>query len=140
MKLKLKKSKEATVPFKGSLGAAGYDMVAISVKKKGWLFPTITVNTGVHLEIPNGYVGLIFPRSSVTKKKLLLGNSIGVIDPDYTGPIIFKFRGLPFSKKYKVGDRIGQLIVIKKNTLEFEEVEELDKTARGDKGFGSTGK
>jgi dUTP pyrophosphatase len=100
------------------------------------------------VEIPPGYVGLLFPRSSITKKNFVLGNSVGVIDSDYRGEITFVFKLIPedsaanlfkFSKAYKQGERIGQLLLVECPKLEVIEVEELDDTERGSGGFGSSG-
>ena len=101
----------------------------------------IVFNTGIAIEIPEGFVGLLFPRSSVTKTEFFLGNSVGVIDSNYRGDIMLKFtkaksRG---EKSYYPGDKIGQLLIIERPTVKLREVEELSETNRGQGGFGSTG-
>jgi len=95
------------------------------------------------IEIPDGYVGLIFPRSSNSKTDLYLTNHVGVIDSGYRGEIMFKFRPrntLLDARIHHVGDRIGQLIVIPYPKVKLVESDELSDTERGDGGFGSTGK
>ena len=108
----------------------------------------VVYGTGLAFEIPEGYVGLLFPRSSNAKKDLLLSNSVGVLDSGYRGEVTFKFKpcevfekpDLTYPEKYEVGDRIGQLIIIPYPHIEFEVVEELSDTDRGAGGYGSTGK
>jgi len=92
------------------------------------------------VEIPFGYVGLIFPRSSIYKYDLALTNCVGVIDSGYRGEIMFKFRKTDdfFSNHYNIGDRVGQLIIMSYPTIQPIEVEELSATVRGEGGFGST--
>jgi dUTP pyrophosphatase len=93
------------------------------------------------MEIPEGYVGLIFPRSSIVKTPLMLKNCVGVIDSGYRGEVKFFFEpGNRPSKNYEVGDRVGQLIIVPFPTIEPEEAEELSSTERGAGGFGSSGK
>lgn len=143
MKIKVKKiHPEAKLPTRGSAEAAGYDLHAVSMVDMGVM---VSYDTGLAVEIPKGYVGLIFPRSGIYKKALTLANSVGVIDSDYRGEIKFNFRKdllKNFSNPdvYGLGDRIGQLVIIKHEELDFEEVDMLSSTDRGDKGFGSTGK
>ena len=138
MKLKFKKlHKDAVVPKIANPGDAGADLTAISVDYD--INSIITYGTGIAVEIPEGYVGLIFPRSSIYKKQLLLTNSVGVIDSGYRGEIKFKFWGDRESDVYKIGDRIGQLVIIPIPSVEWEESEELTDSARGEGGFGSTG-
>jgi dUTP pyrophosphatase len=102
----------------------------------------VTYGTGIAVEIPEGYVGLIFPRSSIRKYQLQLSNSVGVIDSGYRGEIQFTFNktgGVP-SKKYEVGDRVGQLIIMPFPPVTPVESDSLSDSERGDGGFGSTGK
>jgi dUTP pyrophosphatase len=79
----------------------------------------VTYDTGLSMEIPEGYVGLLFPRSSISKTILNLSNSVGVIDSGYRGPIMFKFRYLEEGLVYDVGDRIGQILIIPYPTMTF---------------------
>jgi dUTP pyrophosphatase len=102
--------------------------------------------TGIAVEIPTGHVGLLFPRSSITKAPsgVSLKNSVGVIDSNYRGEILVRFEK-PTHETYGVnipvvGDKIAQLIILPYPTVHFEEVQELSDTNRGDGGFGSTGK
>lgn len=143
MNVKFKKlHKDAVDPVFSSGGAAGADLTAISEKVDiGVTGLTVSYDTGIAVEIPNGYVGLLFPRSSVTTKTtLMLGNSVGVIDSDYRGSIQFKFKDVARGqgKKYEVGEKIGQLVIVPIPVISFTEVDELTETHRGDGGFGST--
>jgi len=102
----------------------------------------ITYGLGISLEIPDGFVGLVFPRSSIRNYDLALTNSVGVIDSGYRGELQATFKktkGLE-SKIYEVGERVVQIIIIPHPSIEFIEVEELTTTERGEGGFGSTGK
>lgn len=140
IELKIKKlHSEAVIPQYAKPGDAGLDLVAISEE---WNEDNtmVTYGTGLAIEIPEGYVGLIFPRSSVSKTTLNLSNSVGVIDSGYRGPIMFKFRYLQEGNVYDIGDRIGQLVIMKIPTVNIVEVEELSSSERGEGGFGSTGK
>ena len=140
MKVKIKKlHKDAVVPKYGKPGDAGVDLTAISEE---WNDDNsiVTYGTGLSVEIPEGHVGLIFPRSSVYKTTLSLANCVGVIDSGYRGEIMFKFRYLEEGMVYNVGDRVGQLIIMPYPQVEFEEVEDLTDSERGEGGFGSTGK
>lgn len=140
MKVKIKKiDANAVIPKYAKPGDAGLDLTATSEE---WNDDNtmVTYGTGLAVEIPEGYVGLVFPRSSVSKTTLNLTNSVGVIDSGYRGEIMFKFRYLEEGMIYDVGDRIGQLIIIPYPQVEFEEVEDLSSTERGEGGFGSTGK
>ena len=103
----------------------------------------VTYYTGVRIAIPEGYVGLLFPRSSVTKKDLRLANSVGVIDSGYRGEILLKFDKTAGehqdAKLYENGERCGQLVIVPIPTVELVFTEDLDKTDRDLGGFGSTG-
>jgi len=90
------------------------------------------------MEIPEGHVGLLFPRSSVSKKNLRLCNSVGVIDSGYRGEIILKF-DKNGENLYEEGDRVGQLMIVPVPSVQFVEVTNLPGSDRGDGGFGSTG-
>jgi dUTP pyrophosphatase len=139
MKVKIKKlHQDAVIPVYAKPGDAGLDLTAISeVWNKDNTM--VTYGTGLAVEIPEGYVGLLFPRSSVSKTTLNLANSVGVIDSGYRGEIMFKFRYLEEGMIYDIEERIGQLIIMPYPQVEFEEVEELSSTERGEGGFGSTG-
>ena len=139
MKVKIKKlHKDAVVPKYAKNGDAGLDLTAIS---EVWNEDNtmVTYDTGLSIEIPEGYVGLLFPRSSISKTSLILSNSVGVIDSGYRGSIMCKYRYSDEGFIYDIGDRIGQLIIIPYPQIEFEEVEELSETERGAGGYGSSG-
>jgi dUTP pyrophosphatase len=141
MLVKIKKlSPDAVIPTYAKQCDAGMDLISTSIVNEETF--QITYGLGVSMEIPEGFVGLIFPRSSIRKYDLSLTNCVGVIDSGYRGEIQATFRkerGVA-SRKYEVGDRICQIMIIPHPTIEFEEVEELNNTERGEGGFGSTGK
>ena len=145
MKVKIKKlHTDAVIPSYAKLGDAGMDLTATS--KTFDDNDNVVYGTGLAVEIPAGYVGLLFPRSSNAKTDLYLTNHVGVVDSGYRGEIMFKFRksnctkNFQESRVYNVGDRVGQLIIIPYPAIEFEEVEELSDSDRGTGGFGSSGK
>lgn len=143
MKIKIKKlHSQAIIPTYAKEGDAGMDLVATQIELN---LDYISYKTGLAFEIPKGYVGLVFPRSSNSKKDLLLTNSVGVIDSGYRGEVELRFKTILNNKTeniltYNVGDRIGQIIILPYPRIEFEEVEELSETERGEGGFGSSGK
>ena len=140
-KVKIKRlHKDSVIPKYSKPGDAGMDLVATSKFYDD--FDNVCYGTGLAIEIPEGYVGLLFPRSSISKTDLTLRNSVGVIDSGYRGEITFKFNNILMSscEPYNVKERIGQLIIMPYPTIEFEEVEELSTTERGVQGFGSSGK
>ena len=154
MKVRIKKLNEnAVIPSYAKSGDAGMDMIATSIISDT---PTqITYGLGIALEIPYGFVGLVFPRSSIRKTGLQLSNSVGVIDSGYRGELQATFNKLFGGEAmydemkvkeiqpndfYKVGDRVAQIMIIPHPPIEFEEVNELSDTERGEGGFGSTGK
>jgi dUTP pyrophosphatase len=140
MNVKIKKlTQYTTVPSYSKDGDAGMDLVATKIISNT---PSdISYGTDLALEIPKGFVGLIFPRSSIRKYDLTLSNSVGVVDSGYRGEIqaVFKKTNGLDSFVYKVGDRIAQIMIIPYPSINFEEVDELSDTERGDGGFGSTG-
>ena len=144
MKVKIKKlSPEAVIPTYAKDGDAGMDMVATKIISDN--LGAVTYGTDIAIEIPKGFVGLIFPRSSIRKTNLQLSNSVGVVDSGYRGEIqatFNKIQGIDNVERdsYKVGDRICQIMIIPHPPIQFEEVEELNNTERGEGGFGSTGK
>jgi len=140
MQVNIKKlSENAVIPTYGKPGDAGMDLTCISEK---WEEDNsmVTYDTGIAMEIPEGYVGLVFPRSSISKTSLILSNSVGVIDSGYRGSIMFKFRYPEEGMIYEVGERVGQIIIVPYPQITFNEVQELSSTDRGEGGFGSTGK
>lgn len=140
MKVKIKRlDKSAVIPKYAKDGDAGLDLTATAYKvnEKGQYIYT----SDIALEIPDGYVGLLFPRSSICKKDLEMTNSVGVIDSNYRGPIKSVFNPTCEDPEiYELGERFAQLIIIPYPKIEFEEVEELSETNRGTGGYGSTGK
>ena len=160
MKVRIKKvHPDAVIPRYAKDGDAGLDLTATSISYDE--YGNICYGTGLAFEIPKGYVGLIFPRSSICKEQLLLSNSVGVIDSGYRGEVSFKFKpsmalderqcvkvdkdrlwsvAIKQNDIYKVGDRIGQMIIMPYPSIEFVETEELSMTERGEGGYGSTGK
>jgi dUTP pyrophosphatase len=141
MKVKIKKLHPlAVIPTYAKSGDAGMDFVATKVITEETY--SITYGTDIAMEIPEGFVGLVFPRSSIRKYELNLSNSVGVIDSGYRGELQATFRKThgDASETYNVGDKIFQMIIIPYPQIEFEEVDELSDTERGEGGFGSTGK
>lgn len=140
MQVKIKRlHPDAVIPKYAKNGDAGLDLTAINIISN--THSQVQYDTGLSVEIPEGYVGLIFPRSSVFQYEISLSNCVGIIDSGFRGSIkvIFnKTNGLD-SLKYKVGDRIGQLIILPYPKIELIEVDELSETERGSNGFGSTG-
>ena len=164
MKVQFKKLvPEAQKPKFGKPGDAGADLVATSVSINTDT-NQVVYGTGLAVEIPEGMVGLVFPRSSVRDRDLYLSNSVGVIDSGYRGEIMATFNvkvgniiaqemdvaesfqelregmfDIPYHI-YEVGDRIAQLVIMPVPLVQYAEVEELSETERSTKGHGSTGK
>ena len=129
----------ASTPSYAKEGDAGMDLTATTIINEEVF--SITYGVGIAVEIPEGYVGLIFPRSSIRNYDLTLTNSVGVIDSGYRGEIqctFIKRRGVA-SKVYDVGDRIVQMMIVPYPKVVFQETIELSITERGEGGFGSTG-
>lgn len=142
--VKIKKlNDKAIIPNYGTEGSAGMDLTAINEKiVVDGPVTYVEYGTGLAMSIPKGFVGLIFPRSSISSNTtLVLSNSVGVIDSDYTGEIKFRFKnvGMGLNKKYNVGDRVGQIVIIPYPKVSFQVVDELEETKRGAGGYGSTG-
>lgn len=152
--VKIKKlNPNAVIPTYSKNGDAGLDLTVTSIEKE--TSKDITYGFGIAMEIPVGYVGLIFPRSSVRKQDLLLTNSVGVIDSGYRGeiqatfkktntvrttPIRYGGRNAPLRNDvYNLGDRGAQIIILPYPQIKFVETQELSDTERNDGGFGSTG-
>jgi dUTP pyrophosphatase len=138
IKLKFKKlDSRATAPHYAKKGDAGIDLIATTTMSNGYF---VEFGTDLALEIPEGYVGYIFPRSSISNTDHYLRNSVGVIDSGYRGEIKVRM-SIPDlgAKNYKNGDKIAQLIIMKLPWVDIEEVDELSETDRGEGGFGSTG-
>ena len=143
MVVKIKKlHPDAVIPAYSKKGDAGLDLTAVSVSfEKNY----VSYKTGLAVEIPEGFVGLLFPRSSNSKMDLILTNSVGVIDSGYRGEIELRYKLVgngatpSIVGTYNIGDRVGQLIIIPYPSIEFEEVTELSTTERNTGGYGSTG-
>lgn len=137
MEVRVKKlDPNAIIPTYAKSGDAGLDLTAMS--KTTDEYGNIVYGTGLAFEIPTGYVGLLFPRSSNCKKDLWMTNHVGVIDSSYRGEVKVVFR--PAGKKfYGVGDRVAQLIIMPYPQIKLLEAEELSATERSENGFGSTG-
>ena len=178
MKVQIKLDEGAVMPKYAHNSDACMDVVA--TRKWTDEYGNICYGTGLHFQLPEDYVMLIFPRSSVSKYTLSLCNSVGILDAGYTGELILKYKptlvvggigaegydndewsleddstviAIPGSTPYinqdvifwsvdvyDIGDKVGQILIIPRPKVEFEKVDELEKTERGDGGFGSTGK
>lgn len=144
MQVKIKKlNPNAVIPTYAKVGDAGMDLIATSIVSD--TLDQITYGLGISLEIPEGFVGLVFPRSSIRKTNLQLSNSVGVIDSGYRGELQATFNKIQgvtegVRERYLIGDRVCQIMIIPHPPIQFEEVEELTNTERGEGGFGSTGK
>jgi dUTP pyrophosphatase len=144
MKLNIKIKKvtpTAQLPTKAHATDAGYDLYADTCSIEDGV---ACYGTGVAVEIPQGYVGLVFPRSSICNYHLQLSNSVGVIDSGYRGEVKAKFNILYNDNGgrslYGTGDRIAQLIIMPYPEVTFEEVDELSDSDRGEGGYGSSGR
>ena len=139
MKVKLV-NEYAQLPTRGSKDAAGLDLycpfhikVPADSQKK--------IPLGIAVEIPQGYMGLLVQRSSMSKTPLRCANSVGIIDADYRGELSIAYENISCSD-YTIfrGDRIAQLIIVPIAIVDVEEAQTLSETERGDGGYGSTGK
>ena len=164
MNVNIKKlDKNAVIPQYAKPGDAGMDVVATSINVTD---NYIEYGTGLAFEVPEGYCMLIFPRSSNSKKDLLLANSVGILDSGYRGELKLRFKRsylvqdhddtcstvnrlyanssrsfiLTADKIYDVGDKVGQIMILPYPQIQFNEVDELSETERGSGGFGHTGK
>lgn len=143
--IKIKRLKEeAILPTKSTKQAAGFDLYASLDNDIVKIFPhtNVKIGTGISLEIPNGYVALIFARSGIaTNDGLRPANCVGVIDSDYRGEYIVPlFNDTNDIKIIKNKDRIAQLIILPYPEISFTETTLLTSTLRGNSGFGSSGK
>lgn len=145
MKVRFKKLHEkAVLPIYAKPGDAGLDLTVTDFIITG---TKQFVKFGLAVEIPKGYVGLIFPRSSIHKSHLTLSNSVGVIDSGYRGEIsaIFYLDEIaePYkiiAEPYKIGERACQMIIVPYPNIEPEFADELSETERGMNGYGSSGR
>ncbi len=144
MEVKIKRIKEnAITPTKGSKQAAGYDLYACC-DKTIIIEPheTVKIGTGLAMELPDNTFGAIVARSGMaTKRGLSPANKVGICDSDYRGEYIVALHNHSNqTQSVSPNERIAQLIVLPYIPVEFEEVDTLSETNRGDSGFGSTGK
>ncbi len=144
MNVKIKKlHPDAVIPTYAHSSDACMDITAVGgpiyVYDKGYY----EYSTGISMSIPEGFVGLIFPRSSISNKELLLTNHVGVIDSGYHGEIKFRFKLIGdkdyIKNVYGKGDRIGQIMILPYPKVTFVEVDELGESERNTGGFGSSG-
>lgn len=128
---------EAKIPTYAKPGDAGVDITAVSEIS----YPDrVVYQTGLAVEIPEGYLGLLMPRSSNVNKDLILGNSLGLIDSGYRGELSFVYKKTrPDAITYGVGQRVGQLVILPFPKINYVEADELSTTERGEGGYGSTG-
>ena len=133
----------ATVPTYGTKYAAGADLYAIC-DAEITIEPgqTVLVHTGIAMEIPEGYVGLIYARSGLAcKRSLAPANKVGVIDADYRGEIMVAlYNHGSATQTLAAGERIAQMVIAPFLAVSYEECDELSHTVRGEGGFGSTGR
>ena len=143
IKVNIKKTMEdAILPTYGSEYAAGADLYSCSDKTEIAAGETVLMHTGVAIELPVGYVGLVYARSGLASKRgLAPANKVGVIDCDYRGEIMVALHNHGnVTQTVEKGERIAQLVIAPYFTADFNEVEELSETVRGEGGFGSTGR
>lgn len=143
MEIKIKKlKKNAVIPTKGSPFAAGSDLYSAENDLVIEAGKTAMIGTGLAMEIPEGYAGLVYARSGLAcKEGLAPANKVGVIDSDYRGEIKVALHNHSSERKtVKKGERIAQIVITPFLSADFCEAEQLNQTVRGEGGFGSTGK
>lgn len=143
--VKFKKLKEnAVIPSRANASDAGLDLTCIDISTEVGEDAVVSFvyHTGLSMEIPEGYVGLLFNRSSVAKKSLTLTNAVGVIDAGYRGEIIAKFKvntnSIP--SIFRPTEKFAQLVIMPIPEVNIEVVEELTESERGEGGYGSSDK
>lgn len=140
MTVKIKLGEGAQLPQYSKDGDACMDLVATERNRSSQY---VQYKTGVYVEIPQGYFGLIRPRSSVSNTDLIF-NTSGIIDSGYRGELMVRFKVKAQENKigdiYEVGDKVAQFMILPYPIIEWEQVEELSETQRGEGGHGSTGK
>lgn len=140
--VKIKKLNEnATIPTYGSPYSAGADLYSAMDEVEIAPHTTVLIKTGLALELPVGFAGLIYARSGLaTKRGLAPANKVGVIDCDYRGEVMVALHNhSETTQTVAKGERIAQLVITPYVVAEFEEADELTETVRGEGGFGSTG-
>ena len=144
--VQIKKLREnALLPSRGSALAAGYDLCACLDGAEAVIIPphhTVKLGTGLAFALPEGTFGAVFARSGLASKQdLRPANCVGVIDSDYRGECFIALHNDGTQERtVRHGDRIAQLVLLPFLPMEFEEVDALSETARGEGGFGSTGR
>ncbi len=137
-----KLNENAVLPSYGSEFAAGADLYAC-MEEEVTLAPgeTKLIHTGIAMEVPVGYAGLIYARSGLaTKRGLAPANKVGVVDSDYRGEIMVALHNHSTTPQTVApGERIAQMVIAPFLCADFEEKQELSDTVRGEGGFGSTG-
>lgn len=140
LEVKYKKLSDNVIePSYAKDGDAGLDLTVSSISENTTF--DVTYKFGISVEIPYGYVGLLFPRSSVRNFEIILSNCVGVIDSGYRGELQATFKkinGLD-SHSYKVGERAAQLLILPYPKIKMVQTNELSTSERGDNGYGSTG-
>ena len=145
MELKIKKlSDKAIMPIRAHNSDAGLDLTTTSITSEinecGQFI--LVYHSDIAVEIPDGYVGLLFPRSSIAKKSIQFTNAVGVIDSGYRGEIMAKVRntsGDSIPAVYKVGEKFAQLVIVPYvSDITISEVSELQESDRGTSGYGSS--
>jgi dUTP pyrophosphatase len=131
----------AREPERAHAHDAGYDLRAA---EDAWIAPgeRASVGTGIAVAIPDGFAGLVLPRSGLAARHgITLPNAPGLIDSGYRGEVRILLLNTDAGEAFEVaaGDRIAQLVVVRAEELSFEEASELDETARATRGFGSSG-
>lgn len=136
----VKNVEDAVIPKLATAGSAGADLCAVN---DILLYPgeTKLVKTGINISIPLGYAGFVCSRSGLAlKQNVFVLNAPGIVDSDYTGDVgVILHNASEDRFTIKKGDRVAQLLIVKCENFVFNEVKELNKTERGDGGFGSTG-
>lgn len=140
--VKIKKLNEnAIIPTYGSPYSAGADLYSAMDDVTIAPHTTVLIKTGIALELPMGFAGLIYARSGLaTKRGLAPANKVGVIDCDYRGEVMVALHNhSDIEQTVSKGERIAQLVITPYVVADFEEATELSETVRGEGGFGSTG-
>ena len=137
----IKLNENAVTPTYGSASAAGADLYSSEGEITLQSGETRLIHTGIAMQIPEGYVGLIYARSGIAVKRgLAPANKVGVIDSDYRGEILVALHNHSNTEQtIGAGERIAQIVITPYLTVDFTETDSLDQTARGVGGFGSTG-
>ncbi len=137
LEVKFKKlTEDAVTPKRMSEGAAGFDLYATSITRTAQY---VEYGTGIAVEIPEGYAGFLFARSSCSKRGLSLCNGVGVIDADYRGELKVRYYAVSeFFGQWGIGDRIAQISFLPIPLVKLIQTDSLKATDRGEGGFGST--